>query len=199
MFLSGPIPQEPDSKAEPGTQEAEEVCPCKGMSKVGLHKREKSNCHTAAAKTSVHLLGGRELGWSFRVFPNQDKNIRSFRLSISQSQAVGYTWGRDVNLGKWSLSMGDISPRKTWSEESATNNPGGWERSACVLMRDVDTAHLHTICTICEVPGTQWNLNSRELFWQLFGSLTNLEARDAMPVNRLTLSNLSNVSLFGRD
>lgn len=68
MILSGPIPQEPDSKAEPGTQEAVEVHPCKGMSKVGLDKREKSNCHTAAAKTLAHLLGSRELERSFN-FP----------------------------------------------------------------------------------------------------------------------------------
>lgn len=124
MFLSGPIPQEPESKAEPGTQEAEEVCPCKGMSKAGLHKREKSNCHTAAAKTSAHLLGGRELGWSFRVFPNQDKNIRLLCLSISQSQAVGYTWGKDINLGEvvpfdgWHFSEKDlergVSHQQSW-------------------------------------------------------------------------------------
>lgn len=124
MILSGPIPQEPDSKAEPGIQEAVKVHPCKGVSKVGLDKREKSTCQTTTAKTSAHLLGSLELGQSFRAFPNQDKDIRSLCPSINQSQAMGYSWGRDVNLGKvvpfngWHSSKTDleqvVSHQQSW-------------------------------------------------------------------------------------
>lgn len=144
-----------------------------------MGQREKVDC----MQLQLIPWGAMELRRSFR--PVIQIKTKVFGLWISNTN---HHRGRDISgegikvLVKQSFPMEGISPRKT-QECSTVNIAGSW-RNERPCSNKGSGSSVTTSTTVCEVPGTWWNLNLPELFWLLFKFLLILEALKAILINR---------------